>query len=239
MQDNVYAATFQKDSATLFMNSRNQLITETLLTEKKEMSELRKYLATKNAQINPITVTKDDKGADEKISKDDYKIRQKNPIYQNRFSEQQEVISILEITKKQMVNLLKDEQVDDIKLITKELNEKLNNLNQKVNKIQKLSANFLLLDSLFPNEKAIGEENYQWNFPSSVSEKQYQLNNLQANSSAEMLAPTTEISNGFFGILLQLPTYIFDLKNLFFLSLGGVMVIGFLKGLKFFLNNTW
>ncbi len=122
-------------------------------------------------------------------------------------------------------------------VITAELNQKLNQFAQKINQVQQLSTNFMLLDSLFPNED-INSGAYQPAFSSSETQYQLNRNNYQANSQLALLN-TTEPADGVFAFFLKLPSFIFNLKNIFYLSLIGLFITGILKALKFFLNNTW
>jgi hypothetical protein len=235
----VNAASFQKGRAG-FLNSNRILAEEILTIENGEQTGDNRVLETGDVKNRSENYNHSAKVIFRKLQQTSPVFEGEKSVVQNRYSEQQDVISILEVIKKEVLNLLEDEQVDDIKQITKELNDKPNQLNAKINKIQQRSGNIFLLDSLSFHDGNIGGKGFQAEFLSSVSKKQPLLNNdFMIESQMNAGNSTMEVPDGILGFILKIPGFILNLNNFFVLSFVVFAVLGLLKAIKFFLNNAW
>ncbi len=172
--------------------------------------------------------------------------RQNNKAIISPFNAHQNMLhnensSILEIAHGKLNEIMDEEMLDNTELIVRELNQKLNSFNNKINlKLQSFSEDILIINNLFP---ALAVNNWNNGKINNYGPVRQEGNNTDAylllarmNSSP---TETVEEPEGFFGVLMMLPKYIFNIDYLV-KGLGILLLVtGIYKLLYFVMNKTW
>ncbi len=143
---------------------------------------------------------------------------------------------IVKIGYGKLNEIIEDEVLDDSVLIIRDINIRLNELNQKIDqKVVPAIEDIFIMQRLF---SSTGEQELFISKKSQLKITEQQIKNIPITTS-DLENLDYEQPEGFFGLLLNLPKYLFNIKNIITLLISLFLLSGFIKIIHFILNRIY